>query len=211
VFGPQKGADPAMVQRLDAGLAHYAALLARDVGTEVLSLPGGGAAGGLGAGAVAFLGSQLQSGITTVLDTVGFEEEIRDADLIFTGEGKLDSQSLRGKVVCGVAKRAQALNVPVIAEGVETEEQLRALKTMGCDLVQGYYFSRPLPAQEYEQFVKEKVEQGIEETPEKENRRKRPDSERSFDRGRKHDNNSLHVKLPRCRRIYPARIRIHNR
>ena len=77
---------------------------------------------------------------------------------------------------------ADYLNVPVIAEGVETEEQLRALKTMGCDLVQGYYFSRPLPAQEYEQFVKEKVEQGIEETPEKENRRKRPDSERSFDR-----------------------------
>ncbi len=135
VFGPQKGADPAMVQRLDAGLAHYAALLARDVGAEVLGLPGGGAAGGLGAGAVAFLGSQLQSGITTVLDTVGFEEEIRDADLIFTGEGKLDSQSLRGKVVCGVAKRAQTLGVPVIAVVGDVGDNIETVYDQGVAAV----------------------------------------------------------------------------
>lgn len=135
VFGPQKGADVAMVQRLDAGLAHYARCLARDVGVDVLSLPGGGAAGGLGAGAVAFLGARLTSGISAVLDTVGFDEELRDADLVFTGEGKLDSQSLRGKVVCGVARRAQRAGVPVVAVVGDVGENVDAVYTQGVTAV----------------------------------------------------------------------------
>lgn len=124
VFGPQKGADAAMVARLDAGLHHLAEVLRRCLGADVEDLPGAGAAGGMGAGMAAFFRSRLQPGIETVLDTVRFGEVVRDADLILTGEGKLDSQSLRGKVVSGVAKRAGG--VPVIAvvgdvgDGIET-------------------------------------------------------------------------------------------
>lgn len=115
IFGPQKGADPEMVQRLDAGLAHLANLIRRDLDKEVLELPGSGAAGGMGAGMVAFFGSEMQMGIQTVLDMVGFEELARDADLVISGEGKLDTQSLRGKVIIGVARRTQALGVPLVA------------------------------------------------------------------------------------------------
>lgn len=115
IFGPQKGADPAMVESLDQGLRHLAEVIKRDVGVDVAEIPGAGAAGAMGAGMVAFFGSRLQMGIETVLDTVGFDEAIRDADVIFTGEGKIDSQSLRGKVVIGVARRAVKQAKPVIA------------------------------------------------------------------------------------------------
>jgi len=115
VFGPQKGADAATVKMLDEGLRHLACIIRRDLGKDVLALPGGGAAGGMGAGAAAFLGSGLRPGIETVLDTVGFNEIIRGADLIISGEGRLDTQSLRGKVVIGVARRAKAAGVPLVA------------------------------------------------------------------------------------------------
>ena len=115
IFGPQKGADPEMVKFLDAGLRHLAEVIKRDVGVDVAEMPGAGAAGAMGAGMVAFFGSRLQMGIETVLDTVEFDKAIADADIIFTGEGKIDSQSLRGKVVIGVARRAVKQNKPVIA------------------------------------------------------------------------------------------------
>lgn len=115
VFAPQKGADPVAVEKLDAGLRHIAAVIERDIGIDVSSIPGAGAAGAMGAGMVAFFGSKLQMGIETVLDTVRFEEVISDADVIFTGEGKIDSQSLRGKVVIGVARRAARQGKKVIA------------------------------------------------------------------------------------------------
>ena len=115
VFGPQKGADPEMVERLDAGLRHLAAVMLRDTGADVAKLPGAGAAGAMGAGMAAFFGAVLRPGIDTVLDTVGFDATAADADVIFTGVGRLDSQSLRGKVVIGVARRAAALGKPVIA------------------------------------------------------------------------------------------------
>lgn len=115
IFGPQKGADAAMVEELDSGVKHMAQLIARDMGLELSTLPGSGAAGAMGAGMVAFFGSRLQMGIETVLDTVHFEDVIADADVIFTGEGKLDSQSLRGKVVIGVARRAAKLSKKVVA------------------------------------------------------------------------------------------------
>lgn len=130
VFGPQKGADEAMVHRLDAGLAHLADVLERDCGAAVRDLPGAGAAGGMGAGMAAFFQSRLQMGIETVLDTVGFEEKLSGADIVFTGEGRLDGQSRRGKVVAGVARRTEAGGVPVIAivgdigEGAETIYEL---------------------------------------------------------------------------------------
>ena len=115
VFGPQKGADAAMVARMDAGLRHLAETLEKDVGMEVLTLAGGGSAGGFGAGAAAFFGGQLRMGIDVVLDLTDFDRKCRGASLVITGEGHLDSQSLRGKTVVGVARRARALGVPAAA------------------------------------------------------------------------------------------------
>ena len=115
VFGPQKGADAAMVARMDAGLRHLAEMLEKDVGMAVLALAGGGSAGGFGAGAAAFFGGQLRMGIDVVLDLTDFDRKCRGASLVITGEGHLDSQSLRGKTVVGVARRARALGVPAAA------------------------------------------------------------------------------------------------
>lgn len=115
VFSPQKGADDAMVKRLDAGLVHLASIVRAELGVDLQSIPGSGAAGGMGGGMCAFLHSRLQMGIETVLDVTGFDSLAKDADFIFTGEGRLDSQSLRGKVVVGVAHRATRLGIPVIA------------------------------------------------------------------------------------------------
>lgn len=115
VFSPQKGANDAAVRRLDAGLVHLAEVVRTQLQREIETMPGAGAAGGMGGGMAAFLDSRLEMGIETVLDTVGFDALLQDASLVFTGEGKIDSQSLGGKVVIGVAQRAKAKNVPVIA------------------------------------------------------------------------------------------------
>ena len=115
VFAPQKGADAACVQRLDEGLRHFAAVLRQRLGIPVDKLPGGGAAGGFGAGCAALLGGTLRSGIKTVLDTVDFDRRAAGYDLIVTGEGRLDSQSLGGKAVSGVAGRCRAAGIPAAA------------------------------------------------------------------------------------------------
>lgn len=115
VFGPQKGADEACVQMLDAGLQHLAAIVKQDLNKEVLDLPGSGAAGGMGGGMVAFFDSCLQMGIETVLNAVKFDELLENADLVLSGEGKIDQQSLRGKVVIGVARRTKKYGVPLLA------------------------------------------------------------------------------------------------
>ncbi|MDR1028120.1 MAG: glycerate kinase [Clostridiales Family XIII bacterium] len=115
VFGPQKGADPAMTESLDAGLRHLAETIKNDMGIDVSNVRGGGAAGAMGAGMIAFAGSTLRMGIDTVLDTVGFDSLIGDASLIITGEGRIDDQSLRGKAIAGVAARAKKAGVPVVA------------------------------------------------------------------------------------------------
>lgn len=115
IFGPQKGAYPEMVLRLDRGLRHLAKKIFEAYELDVSGLAGGGAAGAMGAGMVAFFKSQLKMGIETILDLVDFDQLIHEADLIFTGEGKIDDQSLSGKVPIGVARRAQKAQVPVIA------------------------------------------------------------------------------------------------
>lgn len=115
IFGPQKGATPSQVAMLDAGLAHLAQIMHRDLGVDVLDIPGGGAAGGMGAGMVAFFGSPLQMGIQTVLDTACFDDLVQRADLVFSGEGCFDGQSLHGKVVVGVASRCKKARKPLIA------------------------------------------------------------------------------------------------
>ncbi len=125
VFGPQKGATPAMVECLDAGLSYLADRVRDQVGVEMRNLSGGGAAGGLAAGAVAFFGARLVPGVEAVMETIGLESALRGADWVVTGEGRFDEQSLRGKVVAGVAQAARrnGVKVAVLAGSVELEER----------------------------------------------------------------------------------------
>lgn len=115
VFGPQKGADPEMVERLDQGLVSLAAVIRRDLGLDLAGCPGAGAAGGMGAGCMAFFGGTLKSGIEAVLDIAGFDSLLEEADLVITGEGRIDSQSVHGKVISGIARRTSPRNVPLVA------------------------------------------------------------------------------------------------
>lgn len=135
VFGPQKGASPDEVKLLDEGLIHLSKIIERDLRLNVAAVPGAGAAGAMGAGMIAFFGARLQMGIETVLDTVHFSETIKGADLVFTGEGRLDAQSLRGKVVIGVAKRSQKEGVPVIALVGGVDGDMKATYDMGVTAI----------------------------------------------------------------------------
>ncbi len=115
IFGPQKGATPELVGELDKGVKALARVIERDLNQRLDDVPGSGAAGAMGAGMIAFFGARLQMGIESVLDTVDFDEKLNSADLVLTGEGKIDGQSLRGKVVIGVSRRAKKAMVPVVA------------------------------------------------------------------------------------------------
>ena len=115
VFGPQKGADDAMAARLDDGLRHLDKILRQDLHLSLADLPGAGAAGGMGAGSIAFLGGTLRSGIEAVLDAVDFDRQLDGAGLVITGEGRIDSQSVQGKVISGIAKRTAPRNIPLVA------------------------------------------------------------------------------------------------
>ncbi len=117
IYAPQKGATPAMVRELDNGLRHFAKIVKRDLGKDVAHFAGAGAAGGLGAGLVAFLDAELQSGAGLVLETIGFDDLLRGADLVITGEGKIDDQTAQGKAPWGVASAAKRSSIPVIAFG----------------------------------------------------------------------------------------------
>ena len=115
IYGPQKGADEEMVKVLDQKMRVLSEVMKRDCGVDVQSLPGSGAAGGMGGGMAAYFKSKLQMGIETVLETVHFDDLLEGTDFVYTGEGKIDGQSLRGKVVIGVARKAKAKGVKVIA------------------------------------------------------------------------------------------------
>jgi glycerate kinase len=117
IFGPQKGATPAMVEQLDAALAHFAAVVARDCGREIAAMPGAGAGGGIAASMVVFLDGRLRPGVEIVAEAVGLEEAVRDADLVLTGEGRIDGQTLSGKTPMGVARVAARHGKPVLAIG----------------------------------------------------------------------------------------------
>ncbi len=124
-FGPQKGATAEMVERLESGLKHLAEVVKQQLGIQIDKIPGGGAAGGLSAGAVAFLDAKLVSGVETIISQSSFAKEISNADWVITGEGRFDSQSLQGKVVSGVTKAAKQsrVKVAVIAGRIELPEQ----------------------------------------------------------------------------------------
>lgn len=135
VFAPQKGASPADVTVLDGELIALDRAISRELGLQVAQVPGAGAAGAMGAGVLAFFGAELKRGIEAVLDTVRFEERIAGADFVITGEGKIDGQSLRGKVVIGVAKRAKAAGVPVLAIVGDVGDDLNGVYETGVTAV----------------------------------------------------------------------------
>jgi len=135
VYGPQKGADGAQVQRLDAALEHFADLVARHTGRDERSTPGAGAAGGVGFAGLALLGAQLRTGVDVVFDLIGFEEAIRGADLVITGEGSLDEQTLNGKAPAGVAAAGVRHGIPVVAVCGRTTLSVEDLRAAGFDRV----------------------------------------------------------------------------
>ena len=115
IYGPQKGATPEIMEQLEAALRHYAEVVQRDLGIDMLQVPGAGAAGGTGAGLVALLGGELLPGADLICDVVGLAHYLADADLVFTGEGQMDGQTIYNKAPFAVAQRGQSWGVPVIA------------------------------------------------------------------------------------------------
>ncbi|HBX2114340.1 TPA: glycerate kinase [Klebsiella aerogenes] len=141
VFGPQKGATAAMIERLDRGLQHFAQIIDRDLDIDVLSLEGGGAAGGMGAALYAFCGANLRPGIEIVTDALGLADLVADADLVITGEGRIDSQTIHGKVPVGVAKVAKRFNVPVIGIAGSLTADVGVVHQHGLDAVFSVLYS----------------------------------------------------------------------
>lgn len=135
IFGPQKGATPQMVEELDLALEHFAKIISRDLDINVLELSGGGAAGGMGAALYAFCGAQLRQGIEIVTEALKLDELVRDADLVITGEGRIDSQSIHGKVPIGVAKVAKRYNKPVIGIAGSLTPDVGVVHEHGLDAV----------------------------------------------------------------------------
>lgn len=137
VYGPQKGATKEMVELLDLALANYAQKIKDEIGVDVLNIPGSGAAGGLGAGILAFLRGSLKPGIKIILDAVDFENKVKDASMVLTGEGKIDEQTAYGKAPMGVAQAAQKYNVPVLAFGGILGSNYEKVYEKGIDYVSG--------------------------------------------------------------------------
>ncbi len=135
VFSPQKGADDAMVNLLDMNLMKFASTVERSIGINISDMEGAGAAGGAGAGAVAFLGAVLCPGIDTVLELCRFDELARDADLIITGEGRIDSQTAGGKAIAGIAKNASKLGVPVAVIAGDIGNDIEDIYGMGVSFI----------------------------------------------------------------------------
>jgi glycerate kinase len=135
VYGPQKGADPATVELLDRALGHFATVIERDLGRRVEDIPGAGAAGGTGAGMIAFLGAVLERGAPLVVEASKFDEHLAGADLVITGEGQADAQTAFGKAPGEVARRARAAGVPVVLIAGSKGPGWEALHELGVDSV----------------------------------------------------------------------------
>lgn len=137
VFGPQKGATPEIVKELDNNLAHYAHIIKNQLKKDIINVPGAGAAGGLGAGLMAFLNGTLKKGIEMVIEYTGLEEKIEEADMVWTGEGSIDFQTQYGKTPLGVATIAKKYNKPVIALAGKVGEDVEVLYGNGIDSIFG--------------------------------------------------------------------------
>jgi glycerate kinase len=147
VFGPQKGASPEMVAQLDANLRQYAQIIKRDLGLDVADLPGAGAGGGIAAAMTVFLNGRLRPGSEIVTETVGLDQAVQDADLVLTGEGRIDSQTVNGKTPVGVARVAQRHGKPVIGIGGCLAADAAAVHIHGIDAIFSAV-SRPCTVQE---------------------------------------------------------------
>ena len=135
VYGPQKGADEAAIRELDAALANFAAVIERDLGKKVADVPGAGAAGGAGAGLIAFLDATLVPGAPLVVEASGFDAKLKGADLVITGEGQADAQTGYGKAPGEVAKRAKAARLPVLLIAGSKGPGWEALRGLGVTAV----------------------------------------------------------------------------
>lgn len=135
IFGPQKGATPEMVRLLDGNLHHYAEMIRRDVGKDIEQIAGAGAAGGLGAGLMAFLSAELKRGVDIVLEATALEAQLKNADFVITGEGKIDAQTVFGKTPIGVAKTAKKHSIPVIAIAGNVGSDSHVVHEHGIDAV----------------------------------------------------------------------------
>ncbi len=135
IFGPQKGADPQMVGMLDKNLAHYASVIEKDLGKKIKDVPGAGAAGGLGGGLLAFLPAELKRGVDIVIAAAGLEQIVADADLVITGEGRIDGQTIFGKTPIGVAGTAKKSGVPVIGLAGSISRDSEVVREHGIDAV----------------------------------------------------------------------------
>ncbi|WP_213422518.1 glycerate kinase [Bhargavaea massiliensis] len=131
IYGPQKGATPKMVEELDDGLRNFAEVVKAELGKDIQEIPGAGAAGGLGAAFAGLLDAELRSGIELILDTIGLEEKVQQADYVITGEGRMDAQSSMGKAAMGVAGLAQKHGKPVIALAGSVSEEAAELNQLG--------------------------------------------------------------------------------
>nr|WP_086938702.1 glycerate kinase [Thaumasiovibrio occultus] len=135
VFGPQKGATPEMVATLDANLSHYADIIKATTGNDIKNAAGAGAAGGLGAALMGLLNASLRPGIEIVMDAVDLAEQVKGADLVITGEGRIDSQTIHGKTPIGVARTAKAENIPVIGIAGSISADSHVVHSHGIDAV----------------------------------------------------------------------------
>lgn len=133
IFGPQKGASSAMVKQLDSCLVHYANVIERDLSVHVDTVPGAGAAGGMGAALLAFMKASLKPGIDIVMDAVSLEQQVQGAQLVVTGEGRIDGQTAQGKTPVGVARIAKAQGIPVVALAGAVGHGVEAVYEQGID------------------------------------------------------------------------------
>jgi glycerate kinase len=137
VYGPQKGADAEMVKMLDAGLRHAAKVIKSELGKDIARIPGAGAAGGLGAGLMAFLNGELRPGVDIVIDSVKLEKKLSGCDVVITGEGRMDGQTVFGKTPAGVTRIAKKLGLPVVAICGSLGKGVHEVHSIGIDA----YFS----------------------------------------------------------------------
>ena len=137
VFGPQKGATPEMIEQLDRNLRHYAGVMKQQLGKDIIDYPGAGAAGGLGGGLMVFLNGTLKNGIDMVVDYTGLEEKVRQADMVWTGEGGMDFQTQYGKTPFGVARVAKKHGKPVVALAGQVGDGIDVLYDQGMDAIFG--------------------------------------------------------------------------
>ncbi|ACB84456.1 glycerate kinase [Natranaerobius thermophilus] len=159
IFGPQKGGQSKDIELLDNALSHFHDIIEKELNKDVKDIPGSGAAGGMGAGLIAFMGAELKSGIDLVMEVLNFENQIKDADIVITGEGSFDSQTLFGKVPHGVAKKAKKHKIPTFVVAGNIKEDLQEFHHHG---ITGYFSIIPGPIDEDQAF--DRAEELLENT-----------------------------------------------